>query len=179
MTAEQGRTGAADAVRAVVEPVVGEAGLFLEDVAVVRAGNRSVVRITLDLPEDEVGSLDSDTLGDASRAISAALDANDVVPDAYTLEISTPGTSRPLTELRHFRRARTRLVKLRLFDGGTVEGRLTEVVDDGEGPRLVLDDGTHVAVADVRKGKVEVELKRLDDESDASDAGESRTDEEA
>lgn len=179
MTAQQGRTGAADAVRAVVGPVVEKAGLFLEDVTVTGAGNRSVVRITLDLPEEAVGSLDSDTLGDASRAISAALDADDVVAGAYTLEISTPGTSRPLTQLRHFRRARTRLVKLRLLDGGTVTGRLTDVVDDGEGHRLVLEDGTQVAVADVRKGKVEVELKRLDDEGDASDAGEARTDEES
>jgi ribosome maturation factor RimP len=181
MTAQQGRTGAADAVRAVVEPVVEDAGLFLEDVAVTGAGSRSVVRITLDLPEDEIGSLDSDALGDASRAISAALDADDVVAGAYTLEISTPGTSRPLTQLRHFKRARTRLVRLRLVDGGTVEGRLTDVVDDGDGPQLVLDDGTRVTVADVRKGKVEVELKRLDDdaEGDASDAGETRTDEES
>jgi ribosome maturation factor RimP len=181
MTAQQGRTDAADAVRAVVEPAVHAAGLVLEDVTVSRAGSRSVVRITLDLPEDAIGSLDSDTLGEASRAISAALDADDVVPGAYTLEISTPGTSRPLTQLRHFRRARTRLVRLRLMDGTTVAGRLTDVVDDGEGPQLVLDDGgTRVALADVRKGKVEVELKRLDDgpENDASDAGETRTDEE-
>ena len=184
MTAQQGRTGAADAVRAVVEPVVEGAGLFLEDIAVTTAGSRSVVRITIDLPEDAVGSLDSDTLGDASRAISAALDTDDVVPGAYTLEISTPGTSRPLTQLRHFRRARTRLVKLRLVDGATVAGRLTDVVDGAQGPELVLDGGTRLPVAEVRKGKVEVELKRLEDNDDdavgdASDAGVSRTDEES
>jgi ribosome maturation factor RimP len=181
---EQGRGNVADAVRQVVGPVVTDAGLWLEDVEVSRAGARSVVRITVDLPEDAIGSLDSDTLGEASREISAALDTDDVVPGVYTLEISTPGTSRPLTQPRHFRRARTRLVTLRLADGGAVTGRLTDVVEDGDGLVLVLEDGARVPLGQVRKGKVEVELKRLEDDSDeaagdaaADDAGETRTQE--
>jgi len=180
MAAQHGRTTAAgskagskaEAVRRVVAPAVEAADLYLEDVVVTQAGAKSVVRVTVDLPEDALGSLDSDTLGDVARAISAALDADDVVPGAYTLETSTPGTSRPLTELRHFKRARGRLVTLRLRDGGTAEGRLTAVEPADGGPWLVLDDDTRLAVADVRKGKIEVELKRLDapDETD-TDAG--------
>lgn len=177
MAPQQGRTPEADSVRRVVGPAVEEAGLYLEDVAVSRAGSRSLVRVTLDLPEDAVGSLDSDALGEASRAVSAALDADDVVPGAYTLEVSTPGTSRPLTEPRHFRRARTRLVRLALVDGGTVQGRLVDVVEGDGGTELVLDDGTRVALAQVRTGKVEVELKRLD-ETAGDHAGDARTDEE-
>ncbi|CAM3593415.1 ribosome maturation factor RimP [Isoptericola cucumis] len=170
MAAQHGRT-TTDSVATAVAPVVAGAGLFLEGVVLTRAGSKSVVRVTVDLPEDAVGSVDSDTLGDVSRALSAALDEQDVVAGAYTLEVSTPGTSRALTELRHFKRARTRLVTLRLHDGGTVEGRLVDVVDEAPGPQLVLEDGTRVAVDDVRKGKVEVELKRPDaaDTDDASD----------
>lgn len=185
MAAQHGRTTAggakAEAVRRVVTPAVDAAALYLEDVVVTQAGAKSVVRVTVDLPEDARGSLDSDTLGDVSRAISAALDADDVVPGAYTLEISTPGTSRPLTELRHFRRARGRLVVLRLRAGGTTSGRLVEV-EAGTGDddaTLVLEDGTRLPVADVRQGKIEVELKRLDeapaDETD-TDTGAARDD---
>lgn len=163
-------TQQADAVRKVVGPVVEAAGLHLEEVTTTRAGSKSVVRITVDLPEDAVGSLDSDVLGDASRAVSAALDEDDVVAGAYTLEISTPGTSRPLTELRHFKRARTRLVTLRLTDGGRAEGRLTEVVAGTDGWVLVLDDDRQVPVGDVVRGKVEVELKRLEDAQGAEAA---------
>lgn len=164
-----------DAVREVVRPAVEAAGLYLEEVTATRAGNRSVVRITVDLPEDAVGSLDSDALGEVSRSVSAALDVDDVVAGAYTLEISTPGTSRPLTELRHFKRARTRLVTLKLADGGRAEGRLTDVLTDGATAVLVLDDDRRIDVADVVRGKVEVELKRLDDAQDAevSELGES------
>ncbi|MFC8598120.1 ribosome maturation factor RimP [Isoptericola sp. NPDC057191] len=178
MAAQHGRTTAAgskaEAVRRVVAPAVEAADLYLEDVVVTQAGAKSVVRVTVDLSEDALGSLDSDTLGEVARAISAALDADDVVPGAYTLETSTPGTSRPLTELRHFKRARGRLVALRLHDGTTAEGRLVEVEDaagDDRGPALVLDDGTRLAVADVRKGKIEVELKRLDEAPGETDTG--------
>ncbi|GAA1872583.1 ribosome maturation factor RimP [Myceligenerans crystallogenes] len=170
-----------DDVTRIAEPVAGDHGLYLEEVRVTRAGNRSVVRITLDLPEDRVGSLDSDTLGEASRAISAALDDADAVAGAYTLEISTPGVSRPLTTARHFRRARTRLVTLALADGGTASGRLTDVrgtgaTGDDDAVVLVLDDAREIPLGSVARGSVEVELKRADDaafdDDDAADAAE-------
>ena len=168
-------TQQADAVREVVAPVVEAAGLHLEEVAVTRAGSNPVVRVTIDLPDDTLGSLDSDALGEVSRAVSAALDTDDVVPGAYTLEISTPGTSRSLTELRHFKRARTRLVTLRLTDGTRAEGRLADVLTDGDGGVLVLDDDRRIPVGDVVRGKVEVELKRLEDTqgAEAPELGES------
>lgn len=165
---------AAGRVRDVVEPVVDAAGLHLEDVQVSRAGRRSVVRVVVDLPEDELGSLGSDRLADVSRAVSAALDAADPVAGQYVLEVSTPGTDRPLTEPRHFRRARGRLVRLVLVDGGERTGRLREAEPD----RLVLaTDGGDVVVdpADVARGEVQVELRRADEDADedaAEDEGE-------
>lgn len=155
--------GPAQQVREVVGPAVAAAGLYLEDVSVARAGRRSVVRVTVDLPEDAVGSLDSDALGEVSRDISAALDRHDPVAGEYVLEVSTPGTSRPLTEPRHFRRARTRLVRLVLRDGRTVAGRLLAVADDDT---LELETGAgtvHVRVADVARGAVELDFKGADD----------------
>jgi ribosome maturation factor RimP len=159
------RQDPAGTVRDVVAPVVERANLYLEDVTVSRAGQRSVVRVTLDLPEDVLGSLDLDAVADVSRDVSAVLDTADVLPGQYTLEVSTPGTSRPLTEERHFMRARGRRVSLALRDGSTVAGRL-ESVDDGD---LVLSEveGTtqRVPQADVERGAVEVELKRQDDDA--------------
>jgi ribosome maturation factor RimP len=159
--------GPAQRVRDVVEPVVLAAGLYLEDVSVSAAGRRSVVRIVVDLDADAIGSLDLDTLGGVSRDVSAALDAADPVRGEYVLEISTPGTDRPLTELRHFRRARTRLVRLALRDGSLVSGRLTAV--DAESYELTTPAGatTRVAAADVLRGAVEVELTRAHDDEEA------------
>lgn len=155
----------AAAVRGVVQPVVAAAGLVIEDVTVSRAGRRSVVRVVVDL-DDAVGGVDADTLADVSRAVSAALDAADPVSGAYTLEVSTPGADRPLTELRHFRRARTRLVRLVLHDGGRLRGRL--VGADADELTLRTDAGElRVPFGDVARGAVEVELSRADEEGEA------------
>lgn len=158
--------GPAQRVREVVEPVVHEAGLALEDITVSAAGRRSVVRIVLDLGDDAVGSLDLDTLGSVSRGISAALDQSDPVHGEYVLEVSTPGTDRPLTELRHYRRARTRLVRLTMRDGSVVQGRMVDA--QAEAYRLEDEHGAEVLVpADqVARGSIEVELSRHEQEEE-------------
>jgi len=152
-----------ESVRQGIEPVVADADLYLEDVTVSRAGARSVVRIVLDLPEDAEGSLDLDAVAEVSRSISTALDAVDALHGAYTLEVSTPGTDRPLTEPRHFKRARGRVVRLVLADGGTVEGRLRAVDDalqlEVPGRRGAVEQRS-VPLADVVRGQIQVELKR-------------------
>ncbi len=159
-------SGPADRVREVVRPVVEAAGLHLEEVTVSPAGRRSVVRVVLDLDEHAVGSLDLDTLGEVSRSVSAAMDAADPVRGEHVLEVSTPGTDRPLTELRHFRRARTRLVALTTRDGSTLEGRLLDAGEDG----VVLETGTgstqQVPLDHVVRGAVRVELRRTEDDEE-------------
>lgn len=160
---------AAHRVRDAVGPVVSAAGLVLEDVTVQAAGRRSVVRVVVDLDDDAVGSLDLDRLGEVSRTISASLDTTDPLRGAYVLEVSTPGTDRPLTELRHFRRARTRRVRLTLHDGSVVTGRLTQAEVDGLWLDTDADGPVRVALEDVVRGAVEVELSRAHhDEEDRS-----------
>lgn len=150
-------------IAALAGPAAQSAGLVLDGVEVSPAGNRSKVVITIDLPDDAVGSATLDQIADASRAINAALDADDPLGTAYVLEIGTPGLDRPLTERRHFMRARTRLVSLSLRDGGAVEGRLTDVAGD----TLVLAvDGEprEIPLADVTTGRIEIEWKKLEEE---------------
>lgn len=153
----------AAAVAAAITDAVTASGLFLEDVTIVGPATRSVVRVTVDLPEDEVGSLPLERVAEVSRVVSDALDASDVLPHAYQLEVSSPGATRTLTEARHFRRARTRLVRVETRDGAEVTGRLVEVEDDV----LVLDDeagtSTRLPLADVRRGRVELEMRRIDE----------------
>ncbi len=141
-------------------PAAESAGMIVDGVDVAKAGSRTRVLVTVDLPDDAIGAADLDTVAEASRAIGAALDEANVPKGAYVLEVSTPGTDRTLTERRHFLRARTRVVELELTDGNQATGRLTDVSDD----TLVLDnDGAEarIALADVVRGRVQVELKKL------------------
>ncbi len=150
-------------VRAAVEPAVASTGLFCEDVQVSAAGRRSVVRVVVDLV-DGPGGVTADELTEVSRAVSAAMDSADPVRGGYVLEVSTPGTGRPLTTPRHFRRAVSRLVRLVGTDGSTIAGRLIEAGEDlvleGESGRVV------VAADTIVRGEVEVELSalRIEDE---------------
>jgi len=141
-------------------PGAAAAGFVVDGVAVSPAGKRTRVVITLDLPETEVGSASLDSIAVASRAIGAALDEANVPRNEYTLEVSTPGTDRPLTERRHFMRARTRLVTLDLAEGATATGRIVTVQDDA----VILDTaGEQVAypLADIADGRIEIEMKKL------------------
>jgi ribosome maturation factor RimP len=148
-------------VREAVEPVVTAAGFDLEDVTVTAAGRRSVVRVVV----DRDGGLDLDAVAEVSRVVSAALDEGGVTGDApYTLEVSSPGVDRPLTEPRHWRRARGRLVSATLRDGG---GEVTGRVRSADDESVVLDLGGReraIPYADLGPGKVRVEFARLDDD---------------
>ncbi len=86
----------------VIEPVVTAAGMDLESVRVSAAGRRRLLRVVVD--SDHGVSLDDAAV--ISRQLSAALDTVAVMGDLpYTLEVSSPGVDRPLTDPRHWRRA--------------------------------------------------------------------------
>ena len=175
-------------VRQVVEPAVAALGLLVEDVELARAGARTVVRVVVDVMDDDPGELDLDRIGDATRVVSDALDAHDVVPGHYTLEVSSPGVSRPLTRARHYRRALGRTVSLVLADGTRLTGRLLEVDGDdetgatvvvvpssspGKGRRSVPGPAVTVPLATVRSAHVEVDLSGVgpaDDDDDSVEA---------
>src|SRR4051794_27465366 len=147
---------AVGAVRGLADEVASGAGLVVEDVAVQAAGRRRVVRVVVDLPDDAVGGVPMDAVAAVSQALSQRLDESDAMGgSAYTLEVSSPGVDRPLTQRRHWSRARGRLVRVALRNGGTRTGRLEEVDEAG-----ILVDGVRLAWDDVARGTIEVEFAR-------------------
>lgn len=156
---------------ALLDPVVTSSGLALEDVVVSTVGRRRLVRVVVDLPEDQIGAVDLDRVAAVSREIADTLDATDALGQAaYALEVTTPGVDRPLTERRHWLRARTRLVRAEGDGSEPVTGRLVEVTDAG--PVLVVGEvRTELGWDQVRLGVVEVEFRKV-----LPDATEDRTD---
>lgn len=155
----------ADGVRALAEPLAREAGLVIESVTVTPAGKRRVLRVIVDLPEDRTGGVPMEAVAIASRSISAALDESPVMGESpYVLEVSSPGADRPLTQRRHWLRARGRLVRLIAAAGHPepAPGRLSAVDDAG----VTLDGERLVAWAAIASGRVEVEFGRPDEEWD-------------
>jgi ribosome maturation factor RimP len=114
----------------VIELLDGEfarAGYEIEDV-VIDAHTRPP-RITVIADGDD--GLDLDAIATLSRSASELLDTVDSAKsDApYVLEVTSPGVDRPLTDEKHFRRARGRKVEFTLTDGSQLTGRLGETRD--------------------------------------------------
>ncbi|MFG1943477.1 ribosome maturation factor RimP [Nonomuraea sp. NPDC048826] len=154
-----------DHLMKILEPVVAAEGLDLEDVTVTQAGKRRLLRVVVDCD----GGVSLDHVADVSQAVSAALDQDDAMGAApYTLEVSSPGVDRPLTEPRHWRRAAKRLVKVEMRDGGLIEGRVLSADDTG----VDLDvDGAarRLDYQDLARGRVQVEFRRIDDDVDGDE----------
>lgn len=133
-------------------------GVDVEDVEVSSAGRRKLVRVLV----DKDGGVTLDDIAEVTTVVSDLLDSSDVLDDApYTLEVTSPGVDRPLTEPRHWRRNRDRLVVVQLADGESCTGRIVDVGDTA----ATLDvDGTQRSIryADVTKARVEIEFNRPD-----------------
>ncbi|MFF5206296.1 ribosome maturation factor RimP [Streptosporangium sp. NPDC000396] len=156
-----------DRLMKLLEPVALASGLDLEDVTVTPAGKRRLLRVVV----DRDGGVSLDDVAEVSLAVSATLDADDVMGNSpYVLEVSSPGVDRPLTEPRHWRRAVKRLVKADLRDGTSVEGRI--VATDETGVELdVAGAPRRIEYKDLTRGRVQVEFRRLDDAEDDGEDG--------
>jgi ribosome maturation factor RimP len=147
-------------VTALLEPVVAEAvaavGFDLEELEVQQAGRRRLVKVIVDA-DNGVGL---DEISQISRAVSKVLDAHEhLLAGSYTLEVTSPGVDRPLTRARHWRRARYRLVRVRLTDGAELAARVGDADDDG----VVVLVGTEIRrldYRDVQRAVVEVEFQQ-------------------
>ncbi len=159
---DMGASSTPDFLIRLLRPVVSGLGLDLEDVVVTPAGKRRLLRVVV----DQDGGIELDQVAAVSTAVSAALDASDAMgAQPYVLEVSSPGVDRPLTEPRHWRRNRGRLVEADLADGTTVRGRVLDTSDAG----LVVELGAatrSLAWEDVVRGRVQVEFNRPPEASD-------------
>jgi ribosome maturation factor RimP len=70
-------------------------------------------------PENQVGAAMGD-ITEVTRMISALMDVEDLFPDAYTMEVSSPGVARPLVTARDFE----------VYGGYRIKVELTEVLNE-------------------------------------------------
>jgi len=152
-------------LEALLEPIVRAAGLDLESVKIGSAGRRRLLRVVVDAD----GGVSLDDIALVSREASIRLDDTGAMGEApYTLEVSSPGVDRPLTQRRHWRRAVGRLVRVPMAglpgpraetQAAAVEGRVVAADDNG----IVLEvDGEHLefGYAELGPGRVQVEFGR-------------------
>lgn len=131
-------------------------GLDVEAIELTPAGRRRILRVAV----DKDGGVTMDDIADATKDVSRLLDESDVMGEhPYTLEVTSPGTDRPLTLPRHWRRNHSRLVKVTTTEGATLTGRVSD--SDEKGATLDVDGSERVLSFDeVAKARIQIEFNK-------------------
>lgn len=167
-----------DRLISIIEPVCADVGLELVDLRLLMEQGGWVLRVCIDRPLPEGADLsevneervDLEMCEQVSRLLSAALDVDDPIAQAYNLEVSSPGIDRPLRTAAHFARYAGAEAKIQLAvplmvagPGGAsserrnFRGVLAGVVDKAGGPLVAIDvDGARfeLPVDDIDSAKL-------------------------
>lgn len=166
--------------------LLAEFDLELEALDVVGSGRGRKVRVVVDGDGPEGNGPTIDEIAAATREISDRLDELDALGEqSYELEVSSRGTSRPLTEPKHWRRNTGRLVKCILTETEPVIGRIVSSDDEGVDLTVVRDqrrkltEEVRLAFEEITKATIEVEMRKAPKEDKApkdEDAAEASAD---
>lgn len=129
----------------IVKPAVEAAGFELVRVRLM-SGKTRILQIMADRAE---GGIEIDELGEITTLVSAALDVEDPLEEAYVLEVSSPGIDRPLTRLKDFEvwsGHEARLETTELIDGRRRFKGILQGVEDGEVLIEIEDKGEPVTI---------------------------------
>ena len=125
----------------VITPVIEDLGFELVRVRLMAGSKSKTLQIMAEKPE---GGIEVDDCAAISTAVSATLDVEDPIEDAYTLEVSSPGIDRPLTRLKDFETWEGYEAKLEtseLIDGRKrFKGALAGV--EGDEVLIEIEEGT-------------------------------------
>lgn len=94
-----------------LSPIVEKTGVVIYDVEYVKEGKDYYLRVYIDKP----GGVNIQDCETVSRALSDALDAEDFIPDAYILEVSSPGLGRVLKKDRHLEQSLGEEVEIKTY----------------------------------------------------------------
>ena len=125
----------------IVEEVALPLGLEVVDVVLQTNKNPVVLRVDIRNPDQNTGLEDCERM---SRALEPTLDAADLIPQAYVLEISSPGAERQLQGDREFVAFRGFMV--------TVSSTVLHEGKQSWSGHLMSRDDTHVTIS--LKGRI-------------------------
>ena len=152
-----------DQISELVTPAVSDLGFYLEDVHVATPGSHRIVTCIV----DGDASLNLDQVTSVSRVISELLDEAPFMGETpFTLEVTSPGVDRPLTQPRHFAKNVSRLLKIIKLDGSEVTGRILSNTDHDVTLSVTIKKETieqSISLADIKRAVVEIEFNRKDD----------------
>ncbi len=151
---------AVEQIRQILDPILESQGLDLWDMEFHKQGPKWLLRVYIDR---EIGG--GVTLRDCetvSRDLGTALDVEDIIPHAYTLEVSSPGLDRALSKPEHFVRFSGSAIKVKTFqkikDEKVFRGRLLGFEEGIVKLELKTGEVLEIPLSNIAKTSLEVEF---------------------
>ncbi|HEY1417148.1 MAG TPA: ribosome maturation factor RimP [Myxococcaceae bacterium] len=153
---------------ALVEPLVRAEGVELVELEYVREPVGWILRLFIDRPGRDPmakeGGIGLEECARVSHAVETALEVEDLVPHAYSLEVSSPGINRPLRRPEHFRKVVGKRVKVKTFGpvgqpprksftGTLLESSASDITVEVEG-----GGAFHIPIRDIAKANLDFEF---------------------
>ncbi len=120
-----------------LQPIVDANNVSIYDVEYVKEGSDYYLRVYIDKPEG-VNIIDCENV---SRALSDALDKEDFIPDAYILEVSSPGLGRTLKKDKHLEKSIGQEVEIKLFKAIDKCKEFSGVLDSFDAEQIIIVEG--------------------------------------
>ena len=139
-----------------VTPIIEENNFELVDVEYVKEGADFYLRVYA----DKEGGINIDDCVLISRALEAKLDEEDRINDAYILEVSSPGLTRPLKKDKDFKRSIGKLVEIKLYKAIQGSKELCGILEnyDENTVTIMNDDDDH---EEITLNRNEISMIRL------------------
>jgi len=150
---------AAEQIRRILDPILESMGLSLWEMELQKQGPQLLLRIYIDR---ELGGVTLNDCETVSRDLAAVLDVEDIIPRAYTLEVSSPGLDRTLSKPEHFVRFTGSMVKIKTYqpmNGQKVfRGKLLGLVEGTVTMELEAGTVLEIPMINIAKASLEVEF---------------------
>lgn len=154
-------------VRAIAERVAGEMGIELVHIEIAGTKRDAVVRIYIDKPGSAIykeGGVTLDDCSNVSRGVEEVLDAEDLIPSRYVLEVSSPGIERQLYSLNDFVRFTGRLAKVKTKTETNGQRNFVGNIVAVDGNKITFDERTRgemvIDYADIEKANLKIDLSK-------------------
>ncbi len=141
------------------EKVIEHEKMELVDLEYVKQGKTWVLRFYI----DKDGGVNVDDCAEISRKLSVHLDVEDIIPNKYVLEVSSPGLNRPLKKEKDFKMAENKKVKISLKTPQDGRKNFSGVLKEFKGESLTLEtnDGDRFVInlTDIHKARLNPDIK--------------------
>jgi ribosome maturation factor RimP len=146
-------------IERILDPILASLGLSLWDVEFKKDGPRWLLRVYMDREGTGVTLSDCEAV---SRDLGMALDVEEIIHHAYTLEVSSPGLDRSLARPEHYGKCIGSQVRIKTFEAVNGEKIFRGVLRECSGDAIVVEtaggERMTFSLANIAKASLEVVL---------------------